>query len=655
MEMDTKKGFESLEKTDSNPESKYRRWRTEVDLSEKELDDFHDSGERIVERYEDDRGTMDQDMKKFNIFWSNVGIMKASLFANIPKVTVSRRFDQDMDDAARLAAMMVQNCVMQDMEDENCNFAQVMKYAIGDRLIPGWGVAWSRLETEVEEVVLAAQTDSLTGEVIQEEIRYENVTYQQACTDYVHWNDFLISPCRTYEERRWVGRKTYLNRDELVARFGEEVGNKISLDHSSKKNNQDQNSPENEIVDKAIIYEIWDRVNKKVIWLSKGYPKILDEVDDPLKLDKFDPCPRPLFATQTSSNVVPRADYAMLQDQYDELDVVNNRISLLVKALKVTGVYDAKSGRAVGRMLEEGSDNTLIPVDNWAMFAESGGVRGSVDFLPLNEIVSALQRLKESREDIKAQIYELTGISDIVRGNTKASETLGAQQIKAQFASIRIQDLQDSVALFAQELLNTKAEIICKHFTPQQIIEQSNMMFYRDAQNQMLVQQAIALIKGNYSKFQWRVKVQADSLAMIDHQQMKQEKVEFINAVATFLQSAASVMKNNPSMTPIMLETLKYTVSGFKGAAELEGMIDSVVEQEHQKFIQAQNQPPQPSPEQVKAQTEMQMKQQDFQLDQAGKTQELEYNAQKNQQELTHKQNMNTLDLRNKAVQSMVQ
>ena len=402
-------------------------------------------------------------MKKFNVFSTNVGILQSSLFAKIPKAQVTRRFGQELDDAGRVAAMMIQNIVMQDMEDENCNFAQVVKYAITDWLVPGLGTAWLRLEAETEEKTLEAVTHPTTGEVLQEEATYEEVTSQEVCLDYVHWDDLVVSPCRTWEERRWIGRMVYMDRDKLGKRFGEEKAELVQLDY---KPATDDDSPMNNIVDKAVVYEIWDRIDKKVIWITKGYKELLDEKDDPLKLENFDPCPRPLFALQSTGNYLPRADYAMIQDQYSEMDEINNRISMLVEACKVVGVYDESSASSIGRMLEEGGENKMIPVSNWAMFAEKGGVAGAIDWLPLDKIIQAIEKLRQAREDIKAQIYELTGISDIVRGNTKASETLGAQQIKAQFASVRIQKQQEAVALFAQEILNMKAQLGLQTFYP---------------------------------------------------------------------------------------------------------------------------------------------------------------------------------------------
>ena len=533
--------MKSAVEEDSTPDGKYRRWKTEIEKAEKEFDKFRTQGRTTVRRYKDERDAVDGSEKKFNIFTANVGILQSSLYAKIPKVKVGRRFNQNMDDVARVASMMLENSVMQDIDEPECDFDQVMRDAVEDRLVPGMGTAWVRLETETEERTLEEQADPVTGQIIQEAATYEAVTRQEVMIEHVFWEDFLYSPCRTWKERRWVGRRVYMDKDGLVKRFGQEKADKIPLDHNPKGQESASNEPQNEVFQKAIIYEIWDRQKRQVLWLSKGFSELLDAKDDPLQLENFEPCPKPLFALTTTSNCVPTNDYVIFQDQYNELDTVNNRISLLVQACKVVGCYD-QTATGLQRMLQEGSENTLVPVDNWAMFAEKGGLKGAVDWLPLDVVIAALERLRTAREDIKGQIYELTGISDIVRGNTKASETLGAQNIKAQFASARIQKLQNEVARFAQDILRIKAELICRHVTPEQILQMSNMAYYLDGQNGQLIKAAVELLKGDHEKFEWRVNVQADSLTQADYTQDKADKVttDGLDQRVTALESGGS-------------------------------------------------------------------------------------------------------------------
>jgi hypothetical protein len=639
---DTSGKIKSLIEIDKTPEGLYGRWKDEVIKAEKEFENFRRQGRDTVRRFKDERDAIDKPDRKFNIFTANVGIMQSSLYAKIPKVKVSRRFGQANDDVARVAGMILQNAIMQDIDEPECDFDQVMRDAVEDRLVPGMGVAWLRLETDTEEHELEEQLDPLTGQLIQEASTYESISRQEVIIDHVFWEDFLYSPCRTWKERRWVGRRVYMDQDELCKRFGDDIGKQIPLDYNPKGETARSNEPQNELLQKAIIYEIWDRQKRDVLWLSKGFPKLLDQRSDPLGLEDFEPCPKPLFALTTTSNCIAINDFVICQDQYDELDLINNRISLLVQAVKVVGCYDS-AATGVQRMLQQGSENTLVPVDNWAMFAEKGGIKGAVDWLPLDSVIQALEKLRQSRDDIKGQIYELTGISDIVRGNTKASETLGAQQIKAQFASVRIQKLQDEVARFAQDILRLKGEILCRHVVPEQLIKMANMEFYLEGGNAPLLNAAVELLKGDHERFEWRVKVQADSLAQADYALEKQEKVEFTNAIATFLQSAATTMKAIPETAPIIFEALKFTITGFKGAQELEGVIDSTLDTIMQKIQNPPPPPPDPAVEkakvdiqvaQQKAQMDAQSKQMDMQIKQQGAQTELQMAREKNQQEL---------------------
>ena len=199
-----------------------------------------------------------------------------------------------------------------------------------------------------------------------------------------------------------------------------------------------------------------------------------------------------------------------------------------------------------------------------------------------------------------------------------------------------------------------KAELIAKHFTTHQIIEQSNFQYYIDSGDEQLVSQALQLIKADYEKFDWRVNVQADSLAAADQQIVKDEKVQFINAVATFIQSAASVLVADPSLSPIMLNTLKYAVSGFKGSQELEGIIDQTIDQQQKKLDEQANKPPQPSPEEQKAKMDMEIKQQNAQMDSAKKQEDLAYSKQKHDMDLRFKAMSDKMDLQSQNQKNMM-
>lgn len=605
----------------------HQRWQAEIDAAKEAIKKFHERGRRVTRKFIDERGAQEANARWFNIFYANVNILESALYAKLPSPSVTRRFKDYQDDVARVAALMIQRTITQDLDDPRDTFDATMRQCVQDRLVPGLAQAWLRLETDTEQLEApeaaaispkpAMETaevgeadESTTGEGAEVPQR---ITDQRVVVDYVFWEDFLWSPCRVWEERRWVARRVHMSREQLVKRFGAVIGNGVALDSTSNsgtaKFGTDNNTPKQQTIRTAEVWEIWERETRKVYWYSVNAPELLDERDDPLGLVGFEPCPKPMLANVSTSNATPRPDYYMIQDQYMELDQINNRISLLVQACKVAGVYD-KGQPGIVRLLQEGADNLLIPTDNWAAFAEKGGIKGQIDWLPLDTIVQALRELNDARDRIKAQIYELTGISDIVRGASKASETLGAQQIKAQFAGVRIEKLQNEVARFAGDILRIKAEIQVKHFTQDILIEKSNIMT-TGAGNVEYVGPALQMLSTD-TGFEWRIQVTADSIAQADYAAEKQDRTEFLSAVSSFMEKALPMVQQMPEAKPMLVSMLKWGIAGFKNAAEIEGMLDKELEALLRPAEPAQEAP---DPAALQAQADAQARAQEAQLE----------------------------------------
>jgi hypothetical protein len=316
-----------------------------------------------------------------------------------------------------------------------------------------------------------------------------------------------------------------------------------------------------------------------------------------------------MMANVTTTIFVPKADFMIGQDLYNEIDRLQDRIHNLTKALKVVGVYD-KANEAIGRMLGEDSENRMVPVDNWAMFAEKGGIKGTVDWFPLEQVVNTLDKLRVQRDESISLLYQVTGLSDILRGQAQAGGSPASateQALKAKFASVRVQFLQDEFARFASELLTIRAEVISRHFEAESIVQQSNIKFIPE--EEQLVQEAIKLIK-DPNQALWRIEVKPESIAMIDYAQLKAERTEYLTALSTFLQSAQAVAKVEPSMGPVLLELMKWGLAGFKGSQEIEGVVDRAIAALREKQAKAESQPPPPDPkveaEKMKSEAEMQ-------------------------------------------------
>lgn len=573
-----------------NPTQVAERWLQELRMAKKEDEKWVKRGKKIIRRYRDDRQGYSDTAKRYNILWANIQTLFPSMYGKTPQAQVERRH-KDQDPVGRTASQILERALQYELDNYR-DFDHAMRSAIMDRLLPGRGVAWVRFETK--DVIQADGT---------------SVPQSFACVDTVYWEDFRCSPARTWEEVTWVARRVYMTRRDGLERFGDRFEN-VPLTHEPigldemVKNGEDVSH-----LKKAQVWEIWDKSTQKVCWVAEGSQEALDQIDDPYGLDSFWPCPKPLYATQTTDTLVPIPDYALYQDQAEEIDLLTQRINMLVKALKVVGVYDA-SQASIQRMMNEGVDNTLIPVDTWAAFSEKGGIKGTVDFLPLDSVVGALQQCYAAREQAKQVIYEVTGLSDIIRGASMASETATAQQIKSQFASLRLRDMQRNVALFATELLKIKGQLMADLYSPEQLVEMSGIMGTQDAQ---FAEPAMQLLKTEPAR-NFRIEVAADSLVEIDEQSEKTNRLEFLQAAGGFLQQAMPAAQQAPALAPLLAEMLLFGVRAFRASRPLEAAFDTAMA----KLSQPQEpQQQQPDPEAVKAQAQMQVEQGRMQMEQA--------------------------------------
>jgi len=555
---------------------------------------------KIIKRYRDDtRGQTLTESAKFNILWSNVQTLRPAVYAKLPKADISRRFG-DNDPVGRVAGQLLERAI--DFEIEHYpDYRSTMSYCVDDRFLGGRGTAWVRYEPHTAPIGIEDDGVSVTSSIEQGEgapPSLEQIEYECAPVDYVHWRDFGHSTARTWEEVGQVWRWVYMTREALVERFGEEMAAKIPLDQGPEPLNAYNENKR--LYNRAKICELWDKESQKVYWFSKGMPQIIDVRDDPLGLEGFFPCPRPLYATTTSDTLVPVPDFVLYQDQAMELDILSDRIDGLVKSLRVRGVYDA-SQPALQRLMTEGDNNALIPVDKWMAFSEKGGLKGSIDLLPLDTLANALLQCYRAREDIKSQIYEITGIADIIRGVSAASETATAQQIKGQYAGLRLRSMQEEVAMFAAELIRLKAQVMCMHYQPETILAYAAASQMTPA-DQQLIPQALELIRDKPLR-SFRVDIASDSLVMLDENQNKQDRLQFLQAFGGFLAQALPVGQASPEMVPMMMELLRFGMQAFKAARPIEGQIDATLQQLAQAAQQQQ-----PDGEQQGKQAELQQK-----------------------------------------------
>jgi hypothetical protein len=596
--MESSERIETSKDFADTPGGMARRWSTEIEAAVKELTKFHEDGDKIVERYLDKRDDWGREESRVNLFLSTVKVLLSMLYARPPKASVSRAFQDSDDDQARVAGQILQRLLNKSFDDNISAWDAAVRQGIEDWLVVGAGQVWLRYEVETALEEVPAQFDPLTGVEIAPAQTVERIVAEDAPCDYVFWKDFLYSPARTWGEVRWVARRVYMTREQLEARFGPEIAKVVPMVRRQSKQGEPQ--VKNDPWARAEVFEIWCKENRKVYWFAKGMDTILDYKDDPLGLENFFPCPKPLAANVTSSNFIPRADYIFAQDQFKELDEINTRITWLTRAAKVVGVYDKSAGDSVGRVLLQAGENQLIPVDNWAMFAEGGGIKGKMEFVPIEAVVNCIDRLRQYRADKTQQIYEVLGISDIMRGASRASETAAAQQIKAQFGSTRMQLSQFYIAEWITHALRIKAEIIAKHWQPETIVRASNIERTPDAAVAMA---AIDLIK-NTELAEYRISVEADSMAAMDWAAERDAAVQFMQGLGAFISQVAPVAQSTPGAGPFLLRLMQWAVAKFRVSSEIEGVLDQAVAAMQQQLLNPPPPPPNPELEKLKLEAE---------------------------------------------------
>jgi len=571
-----------------------RRWNAEIKAARDDRKHFEDEGGKILTRYRSDRRKETAAGEhRFNILWSNIEVLTPAVYSKRPKAFVGRR-QVDADPVGLCAAAILERALNYEIEHYN-DLHEATRAAVRDRLLPGIGTAWVRFEATTKEVQ------------ITEDLKSPILTGAKSCVDYVNWRDYLESPARTWEEVRWLARRVPMTRSKLTKRFAasaKETG-AVLADVKMRKprsDNEEQEPPS--FFDVADVWEIWDKEDRRVIFMAQDYQLPLEVRSDPLGLEQFFPCPRPLLGTTAGDNRVPTADYEYYKDHAGQLDDVTRRISALQQAVRVSFLYD-QSNEALKQLLDGGTMNLAVPTPNWQGLMEKGGVANSISVFPIEQVLQNLQTMYTAQQNLKQTIYEITGISDIVRGATVASETLGAQQLKAKFSNLRIQNRQGDVNFFVSEILGIKAQMMAKWYPPDLLLRRAAAS-QMSADMQALIPQAQALLRDE-EEFAYRIDVASDSMIELDYDDEKQRRTEFLNAMGQFLPQAIEFVNQAPQGGPLAMEMLKFGVRGFRVGRELELEIEKFATS---MMGAAQNPPPKdPDPALLRVQADAKNKQ----------------------------------------------
>lgn len=647
---------DELKIVEGAPLPEIKEWLEEISSAKKRHKDWLKSADDLVKLYE----CTDKKENSFNIFYSNTETLAPALYNNLPRPTVKRRFD-DKDMPGKVASEVVRRMLefLLDNEVENYTpFDTLMESSVLHALVPGRGVVWFKYEaeleeveaeeeTEVEEPVEGAEYSMPEGEVEDDEPE-ARVLWETACGELVPYNQFYMGYAKAWKDVPWVGRDHFLTREECIKFFGE-VGKLVPLTvtpSDKATSDEDLSDRSDKLVDAqgtklAHVYEVWDKDKRQVIFFCRALPqRFLKKVDDPLGLSDFFPLPEPLQFFNKISSMVPQTLYSAYEEQAKELNRVTLRINKLIAALKVRGFYD-NTIEGLGDLLGS-EENQLLPAENVAALQDKGGLEKAIWMFPVKDIIPVLQQLYAQRNQVKQVIYEITGISDILRGSTVASETATAQDIKNQWGTLRLKKWQKRVQKYVRSCLRVLAEIGCKKFSIETLAAITNLQYPTAAQKsqaQMImsqlqvqmteIQQVIQtqpeaaqqlqptlqsmqqqagplqeiLAKPTWEDIQallsndltrnYRIDIETNSTVDIEATEDKQSIGEFMNALAQFLNGVGPLVQQGTLPFPAAKSMLMAIVRKYRFGVEVEQEIEAM-------------QPPQPQGEDPAQKMELQ-------------------------------------------------
>ncbi|NKL22985.1 hypothetical protein [Rhizobium leguminosarum] len=634
------------------------RWQQELERAQRYFKSWHDRCVKIEKIYLDQQSDQTNAAKRrFPMLWANTSVLQPAVYARVPQPVVERRF-KDAQPVARMASELVERNLAY-MGDE-ADIDSIMRAVRDDFLLCARGTVWLRYEADFEPLDMGVQpSDAPANGGLPESLPAglpaglpggmgedggappEAISDERVCIDYVHWSDFLHSPARRWKDVTFVARRVPMTDEEMEKRFGPDAMTSLQAQGagSNKGSNQTERA-ENE--GKTHVWEIWCKSENYTVWIADGAPVALEVSEPPLDLTHFWPCPRPAYGTMSTSSLIPVPDYVYYQQQCDEIDLLTKRVNKLTDQLRLKVFYPSGDGAispAIEKAMRPENDTVMVPIPEWAAFTDKGGSKAIVT-LPIDEVQKVIIACIQARKQLIEDVYQITGISDIVRGDTQASETATAQRIKSQWGSIRIRDRQSELARFARDIIRLAGEIICDQFQPETLMLVSGIKLPTMAekqqvqmqmlQMQMAAQQAAARAEQmgqpappppqmppqleqmmqqptidevvqllrNDSIRGFQIDIETDSTIEPDEDAEKQRRMEFVQMIGGFLQQAGAMAQQNPMLVPVMVETLLFAARGFRAGRQLESTLEQVGAQLSEAAT-APKPPPEPPAEQM--------------------------------------------------------
>lgn len=622
-----------------------KKWLGRIKAAAEREKVWRDDAEEAVRAYTGEGNKVDASAAErgiaydFNILFANVETIVPAIINSPPAPDIRRRFGQT-DPVAKDYAEILERMIRVQIDDGKMQTE--LEAMAQDGFLAGRGITRLRFKSEFEqyetsndELVDLAEGEKDDEDDEDEAPPAERPTNEAICFEAVSWRDTRHGPAKRWADVPWWAFRHSIPNDDLEE-FADAEYMRAQADPEA-----DARQPGEDAED-LIVWEVWDKKSRMVIFLTEAAEdkgvKLLKRVEDPLGLSKFFPINDPVQAIEVTGRLMPVNPFSIYKKLAEELDVTTKRIRIITKQLKVKGWYSGS--HADLQSVLSGDDNEFVPVQDAEVWASKGGVQNAIAFWPVERLVLVLAELYKLRDQTKQAIYEITGISDIVRGASKATETLGAQQIKSQWGSLRIQKMQRMMERAARDLFVMMAEIIPSKFSPETIekitgiqlvptqedltpiqpqvpqippdappeamaqIQQQAIAQAQEAEAKRMeklqhLTQLQALMRERASTF-YRIDVESDSTVRADLTRQKQEAAEFMKAASGYFAAVGPLVQQGALPMDVAVEIFASFSRLFNLGKSVEDALDELLD----KAKKASSQPKPPNPAEVAAKAE---------------------------------------------------
>lgn len=475
---------------------------------------------------------------QFNILFSNVETIVPAIYNSTPVPDVRPRWSRDntvLRDVAEVTERVITAMIDDGNLDAEVEQAAKSVYLTGRGLVRVRFEADSRTEESVDEF----------GQPVEVEI----IENERTVFEVVPWADFVFGEAKRWDLVPWVAFRHIIEGDDDF--------DKPLLD-AQRDPSDEESSGDDE------VWEVWCKKSGMVYFVRQRDSSIVKMTQDPMGLPGFFPVAKPVQPLTVAGRLTPVCPFDVYRDLADELDQTTRRINAILKGLKVRG--GVIGAAADIKAMADADDNQLVPIQNVEGLAATGGLDKAIVWWPIEQAVSVLQHLYVFRDQVKQAIYEITGISDIVRGASKV-ETATAQQIKTQWGSLRIKDMQKEIAGMVRDLFVMSAHVIFNQFTVSTLKEISGMEITEEME---------AVFQSGLR--QYRIDVESDSTVRADLTRERGEMSEFLQGTAHFFGVIAPIVQGMPQIAEPVAALYAAHARQFNLGKQAEDALDRMIE-----------------------------------------------------------------------------